>query len=96
MNAKLVNVSTLKPLDEEGVVSVLKATGKAVTIEDHNIIGGLGSAIAETAAKLHPVPISYIGVDDCFAESGKAGELLDAYGMSEKRMEEVITSVAKG
>lgn len=96
VNAKLVNVSTLKPLDEEGVVSVLKATRKAVTIEDHNIIGGLGSAIAETAAKLYPVPISYIGVDDCFAESGKAGELLDAYGMSEKRMEEVITSVAKG
>ena len=95
VNATLVNVSSLKPLDKEGVISVLKKCGKAVTVEDHNIIGGLGSAIAETSVQSCPVPVQFIGIGDCFAESGKAGELLDAYGMSEQHMEEVIEAVAK-
>ena len=82
ISATLVDVSTLKPIDEQGVAEVLARCKRAVTVEDHNVIGGLGSAIAETAAKLCPTPMAFIGVQDRFAESGAADALLDAYGMS--------------
>lgn len=82
IHVTLVDVSTLKPIDAEGIATVLEECGCAVTVEDHNIIGGLGSAIAETAAQYCPVPIRFVGIHDCFAESGAADVLLDAYGMS--------------
>lgn len=78
----LVEVHTIKPIDVEGVTQVLKNCGAAVTAEDHNIIGGLGSAIMETAAENCPVPISRIGLRDKFAGSGLPNELLDFYEMS--------------
>ena len=78
----LVEVHTVKPIDVEGVTQVLKDCGAAVTAEDHNIIGGLGSAIMETAAENCPVPISRIGLRDKFAGSGLPNELLDFYEMS--------------
>ena len=78
----LVEVHTVKPIDVEGVTAVLKKCGAAVTAEDHNIIGGLGSAIMETAAENCPVPISRIGLRDTFAGSGLPNELLDNYKMS--------------
>jgi transketolase len=78
----VVEVHTVKPLDVEGVTHVLKNCGAAVTAEDHNIIGGLGSAIMECAAENIPVPISRIGLRDKFPGSGKPDELLDYYGMS--------------
>lgn len=78
----LVEVHTVKPIDVEGVTQVLKNCGAAVTAEDHNIIGGLGSAIMETAAEHCPVPISRIGLRDKFAGSGLPNELLDFYEMS--------------
>ncbi len=78
----LVEVHTVKPIDVEGVTKVLKECGAAVTAEDHNIIGGLGSAVMETAAENIPVPISRIGLHDRFPGSGKPDELLDYYGMS--------------
>lgn len=78
----LVEVHTVKPLDVEGVVAVLKNCGAAVTAEDHTIIGGLGSAIMETAAENCPVPIARIGLRDKFAGSGLPQELLDYYEMS--------------
>lgn len=77
----LVNVHTLKPLDTDTIVSYLKKTRGAVTIEDHTVIGGLGSAVAELAAQQFPVPIVRLGLQDTFAESGEAEPLLDAYGM---------------
>ncbi len=78
----LVEVHTVKPIDVEGVTKVLKECGAAVTAEDHNIIGGLGSAVMETAAENIPVPISRIGLRDRFPGSGKPDELLDYFGMS--------------
>ena len=81
IHAVLADISTLKPLDTDGICSLLDRCGAAVTIEDHNIIGGLGSAIAETAAHLCPTPIEFVGIPDTFAESGHADALLDAYGM---------------
>ena len=77
----LVEVHTVKPLDVEGVTEVLKNCGAAVTAEDHTIIGGLGSAIMETAAENIPVPIVRIGLKDIFPGSGQPQELLDYYDM---------------
>lgn len=77
----LVEVHTVKPIDVEGVTRVLKTCGAAVTAEDHNIIGGLGSAIMEVAAENCPVPIARIGLRDKFAGSGLPNELLDYYEM---------------
>ena len=78
----LVEVHTVKPIDVEGVTKVLKKCGSAITAEDHNIIGGLGSAIMETAAENFPVPVARIGLRDTFPGSGKPDELLDYYKMS--------------
>ena len=78
----LVEVHTVKPIDAEGVTRILTECGAAVTAEDHNIIGGMGCAIMETAAENVPVPISRIGLRDRFPGSGKPDELLDYYGMS--------------
>lgn len=78
----LVEVHTIKPIDIEGITSVLKKCGAAVTAEDHNIIGGLGSAIMEVAGENCPVPISRIGLRDTFSSSGLPDELLDYYKMS--------------
>lgn len=78
----VVEVHTVKPLDTEGVTRILNDCGGAVTAEDHNIIGGLGSAIMEASAENAPVPIARIGLRDCFPGSGEPGELLDRYGMS--------------
>lgn len=78
----LVEVHTVKPLDVNGVTSILEKCGAAVTAEDHNIIGGLGSAVMEAAAENCPVPIARIGLRDTFPGSGKPDELLDFYGMS--------------
>ncbi len=82
VHATVVEVATLKPLDVEGITAVLGACGCAVTIEDHNVIGGLGSAVAEVIAENAPAFLARLGLQDTYAESGYADELLDAYGMS--------------
>jgi transketolase len=79
--AVVVEVHTLKPLDAATVTAVLERTGAAVTAEDHTIVGGLGSAIAEAAAERCPVPIERVGLRDVFPESGEGERLLDRYGM---------------
>jgi transketolase len=75
----VVEVHTLKPLDVETIAGVLAACGAAVSVEDHNIIGGLGSAIAEVAAEEAPVPLVRLGLRDLYPRSGNPEELLDAY-----------------
>jgi transketolase len=77
----LYNIHTIKPLDTEAVIRSLKKTGCAVTVEEHNVIGGLGDSIAQAAAKHCPVPIEMIGTNDTFGESGKPTELLTKYGL---------------
>jgi len=81
MNAIVVDVHTLKPLDVESIIEILERTGAAVTIEDHNIIGGLGSAIAEVTAERLPTPIMRIGLKDTYPRSGDPDALLDHYEM---------------
>ena len=81
ISVDLINIHTIKPLDTEAIIASIKKTGCAVTAEEHNILGGLGDSIAQTAAKNHPIPIEYIGTNDTFGESGKPEDLLVKYGL---------------
>jgi transketolase len=81
LSVEVINIHTIKPLDEEAVINSIRKTKCAVTVEEHNIIGGLGDSIAQVAAKHFPVPIEYIGTKDTFGESGKPIELLKKYGL---------------
>ena len=77
----VLNVHTIKPLDEEKIVSLVKKIGAVVTVEEHQISGGLGGAVAETLGRRAPAPIEFIGLHDTFGESGLPSELLEKYGM---------------
>lgn len=81
ISVELINVHTIKPVDETGILASIKKTGCAVTAEEHNIIGGMGDSIAQVACRNYPVPMEYIGTKDTFGESGKPEELLVKYGL---------------
>jgi transketolase len=81
ISVDLINIHTIKPLDTEAIIASIKKTGCAVTAEEHNILGGLGDSIAQTAVKNHPIPIEYVGTNDTFGESGKPEDLLVKYGL---------------
>lgn len=78
----VVNNHTIKPIDEKAIIDVAKKCGAIVTVEEHQVNGGLGSAIAEVLAKNYPVPIEFVGMPDAFGESGKPEELLKKFGMT--------------
>lgn len=82
IQARVINMASVKPLDEAAVVSAAKETGAIVTCEEHSIIGGLGSAVAEVLAEQAPAPMERVGVKDTFGESGKPKELLAKYGLT--------------
>ena len=81
ISARVVNMSTLKPIDTELLVRCAEETGCFVTAEDHNIYGGLGSGVAEALTQAHPCPIEFVGVCDVFGESGEPDELAEKYGL---------------
>jgi transketolase len=81
ISVEVINIHTIKPLDEAAVLASIKKTGCAVTAEEHNVIGGLGESIARTSTTHHPVPIEMIGTQDTFGESGKPTDLLKKYGL---------------
>ena len=81
ISVEVVNIHTIKPLDETAVINSIRKTKCAVTAEEHNIIGGLGDAIAQCATKNFPVPIEYVGTKDTFGESGTPAQLLKKYGL---------------
>jgi transketolase len=81
ISVEVINIHTIKPLDEEAILASIRKTKCAVTAEEHNILGGLGDSIAHVAAKNFPVPIEFIGTKDTFGESGKPVELLKKYGL---------------
>ena len=82
VQAEVINVHTIKPLDEETVIASAKKTGKVVTAEEHSIIGGLGSAVAEVLARQCPTKQAFVGVQDSFGESGSPDDLLEKYGLT--------------
>ena len=81
IDAKVINIHTIKPLDEDLIVAAAKETGKVVTIEEHSVIGGLGSAVCDALSAKAPTPVLKIGVNDTFGESGPAVELIKKYGL---------------
>lgn len=81
ISAEVINIHTIKPLDEELVVESAKKTGKVVTAEEHSVIGGLGSAVCDALCKAAPVPVCKIGMQDVFGESGSAAALVEKYGL---------------
>ena len=84
IQAEVINVSTIKPLDTECILKSVKKTGCAVTAEEHSIIGGLGSAVAEFLSEERPTPLTRVGTKDTFGESGKAELLMEKYGLTAK------------
>ena len=81
VDAIVINIHTIKPLDEELVIASAKATGRVVTIEEHSVIGGLGSAVCDALAATAPTPVCKIGINDVYGESGPAVELVKKYGL---------------
>jgi transketolase len=81
IDAEVINIHTIKPLDREAVIASIQKTGCAVTAEEHNVLGGLGDSIAQVSVKEFPIPIEMIGTQDTFGESGKPMELLKKYGL---------------
>ncbi|WP_321024963.1 transketolase family protein [Eisenbergiella porci] len=81
INAEVINIHTIKPLDEELIIKSAKKTGKVVTAEEHSIIGGLGGAVSEALSEKAPTPVCRIGMNDIFGESGSAGALVAKYGL---------------
>ena len=81
IDAKVINIHTIKPLDEELIVAAAKDTGKVVTVEEHSVIGGLGSAVCDVLCEQAPTKVLKIGINDTFGESGPAVELVKKYGL---------------
>jgi transketolase len=92
ISVEVINIHTIKPLDEKAVISSLKKTRCAVTVEEHNIIGGLGDAVAQCASRHFPVPIEYVGTKDTFGESGTPKDLLKKYGLD---IPDIVAAVEK-
>jgi transketolase len=90
---RVVNLATIKPLDEAGILLLAKNTGAIVTVEEHQIAGGMGSAVAECLAKHCPVPMEFVGVEDKFGQSGTPEELIEHYGMGVSHIKKAVLAV---
>ena len=95
IDTKIINIHTIKPLDEELIVAAAKETGKVVTVEEHSVIGGLGSAVCDALAEKCPVPVKKIGVQDVFGESGPAVALLAKYKLDGEGVYEQVKEFCK-
>jgi len=95
ISCRVVNMSSLKPIDKELIIDSAKKTGAIVTAEDHNIIGGLGGAVAEVLCENYPVSMVRVGIMDCFAESGDPKELAEKYGLDSKGIEKAVKRILK-
>lgn len=91
--AKVINNSSVKPMDEETIIASAKEAGAVVTVEEHQISGGMGSAVAEVLARNHPVPMEFIGVQNRFGESGAPSELIEHFGMGVIHINEAVKKV---
>jgi transketolase len=94
-SVEVINIHTIKPLDTEAILNSIRKTKCAVTAEEHNIIGGLGDAIAQVAGRNFPIPIEYVGTNDTFGESGTPTQLLEKYGLSTPHIVEAAEKVMK-
>ena len=95
IDTRVINMHTVKPIDEEAIIKAAVEIGAIVTAEEHSIIGGLGGAVAEVLARRNPVPVEMIGVQDMFTESGEADELLKLYGLTSNEIASAVRRAVK-
>ncbi len=95
IDAEVINIHTIKPLDKELIISSAKKTGKVVTVEEHSVIGGLGSAVCDCLCEGQPTPVHKIGINDVFGESGPAVKLLEKYGLDAQGIYQKVKSYMK-
>lgn len=95
ISAEIINIHTIKPLDEEAILKSVKKTGCVVTAEEHNRLGGLGDSVAQVLAKYNPAPQEYIAVDDSFGESGVPEQLMTKYGLDAEHIIKAVEKVIK-
>jgi transketolase len=93
ISARVIEIHTIKPIDEVLIEKCARETGAVVTCEEHNILGGLGGAVAETLSRRYPTPQSFVGVYDSFGESGQARDLIEKYGLAPKHIVEATKRV---
>ncbi|NDL68652.1 transketolase family protein [Anaerotalea alkaliphila] len=93
IEVRVLDMHTIKPIDQEAILKAAEETGAFVTVEEHSVIGGLGSAVAEVLAENFPVPMKRIGIKDVFGESGEPEELLAAHGLTAQKIEEAVKGV---
>jgi len=93
IKTKVLNLSTIKPIDVNAIVALAKETKRIVTVEEHQVAGGMGGAVAEVLAQNYPVPIEFIGVQDKFGQSGTPDELIEHYGMGKNSIKEAVKRV---
>lgn len=93
INVNVVNIATIKPLDEDGVLKLIEISGAAVSVEDHQVMGGLGGALAELFAKKRPIPMEFIGLQDTFAESGSPKDIIEKYGLGKEAIKSAVKRV---
>ncbi len=90
INARVINMSTIKPIDTDLIIKAAKETKAIVTAEEHSVIGGLGSAVSEVVSESNPTIVKKVGMNDCFGESGTPGELLEKYGLTAEKIVEKV------
>ncbi len=95
ISAEVINIHTIKPLDEEAIIKSVKKTGCVVSAEEHNYLGGLGESVARTLASHHPTPQEFIATQDTFGESGTPEQLMEKYGLNNKAIETAVLKVMK-
>jgi transketolase len=95
IKTKVLNLATIKPIDVEAILNLVKETKCIVTVEEHQIAGGMGSAVAEVLAQNYPTPIEFVGVKDLFGQSGTPNELIKHYGMDKDSIKEAVRKVLK-
>ncbi|MFD2585372.1 transketolase family protein [Croceitalea marina] len=95
ISAEVINIHTIKPLDEEAIIKSVKKTGCVVSAEEHNYLGGLGESVARTLASHHPTPQEFIATQDTFGESGTPEQLMEKYGLNNKAIEAAVLKVMK-
>lgn len=95
IQARLINIHTIKPIDRDIIIKAAKETGKIVTVEEHNVIGGLGDSVCAVTSDACPVPVTKIGVNDSYGHSGPAKELLKEFGLCSEHIAKVITDLVK-
>jgi transketolase len=95
IKTKIMNLSSIKPIDVKAIVSLAKECKAIVTVEEHQIAGGMGSAVAEVLAQNYPVPIEFVGIRDLFGQSGRPEELIEHYGLGKNSIKEAVRKVLK-